>query len=59
MEGIMKFLILLAIFVAADLYAILSVAIENARTRRRIAEWEHEEKEQKHKEALEAYEDDK
>lgn len=45
MEGIMKFLILLAILVAADLYAILSVAIENARTRRRIAEWEHEEKE--------------
>ena len=59
----MKFLILLAILVAADLYAILSVAIENARTRRRIAELRHEvrleEKEQKHKEELEAYEDDK
>ena len=52
MEGIMKFLILLAILVAADLYAILSVAIENARLRRRWAEWEHEEKEQKHKEEL-------
>lgn len=59
MEGIMKFLILLAILVAADIYAVLSVAIENARTRRRIAEWKHEEKMQKHKEALEAYEDDK
>lgn len=55
----MKFLILLGILVAADIYAFLSVAIEEARTRRRIAEWEHEEKEQKHKEELETYEDDK
>ena len=55
----MKFLILLGILVAADIYAVLSVAIENARTRRRIAEWEHEEKEQKNKEELEEYEDDK
>ena len=59
MEEVMKFLILLAILVAADIYAFLSVAIEEARTRRRIAEWEHEEKEQKHKEELETYEDDK
>lgn len=59
MEGIMKFLILLAILVAADTYAVLSVAIENARIRRRRAEWEHEEKEQKHKEEFETYEDDK
>ncbi len=59
MEDVMKFLILLGILVAADIYAVLSVAIENARTRRRIAEWEHEEKEQKNKEELEVYEDDK
>lgn len=59
MEDVMKFLILLGILVAADIYAVLSVAIENARTRRRIAEWEHEEKEQKNKEELEEYEDDK
>ena len=59
MEGIMKFLILLAILVAADTYAVLSVDIENARIRRRRAEWEHEEKEQKHKEEFETYEDDK
>lgn len=59
MEGIVKFLILFGILVAADIYAFLSVAIEEARTRRRIAEWEHEEKEQKHKEELETYEDDK
>lgn len=55
----MKLLILLAILVAADTYAVLSVAIENARIRRRRAEWEHEEKEQKHKEEFETYEDDK
>lgn len=59
MEDVIKFLILLGILVAADIYAVLSVAIENARTRRRIAELRHEEKEQKHKEELEAYEDDK
>lgn len=56
MEGIVKFLILLGILVAADIYAALQVAIENARIRRRRAEWEQEEKEQKHKEELETYE---
>lgn len=55
----MKFLILFGILVAADIYAALQVAIENARIRRRRAEWEHEEKEQKHKEEFETYEDDK
>ena len=59
MEGIMKLLILFGILVAADIYAALQVAIGNARIRRRRAEWEHEEKEQKHKEELETYEDDK
>lgn len=56
MEDVMKFLILLGILVAADIYAVLSVAIENARTRRRRAEWEQEEKGHKVKEELETYE---
>ena len=59
MEGVMKLLILLAILVAADTYAVLSVAIENARIRRRRAEWEQEEKGHKVNEELETYEDDK
>ncbi len=56
MEGIMKFLILFGILVAADIYAALQVAIENARIRRRRAEWEQEEKGHKVKEELETYE---
>lgn len=59
MEGIMKFLILFGILVAADIYAALQVAIENARIRRRRAEWEQEEKGHKMNEELETYEDDK